>query len=139
MSYLFREAELNENRETRVAIQKVYGVSWRKAILVASKVGLSFPLYLHQINKYNFKFLSAVLKLGIISDARIERREVFDCARLIGINSVKGLRHKLCLPVHGQRTHTNASTQRLKRGARVKTLPKARVAASAKSKGKKRK
>lgn len=113
--YLFRDATLEANKETRAALRKIYGVGWRKAIWAASKLGLSFPFYLNQINGYNFSFLSSVLKLGIISDVRIKRKVSFNIARLIGINSLKGLRHKLCLPVHGQRTRTNACTQRLKR------------------------
>lgn len=31
----------------------------------------------------------------------------------IDSNSYEGIRHKLSLPVHGQRTRTNARTQRL--------------------------
>jgi len=46
---------------------------------------------------------------------RIKRRVEFDVAKLVGIGNVKGLRHKLSLPVRGQRTRTNASTQRSKR------------------------
>jgi small subunit ribosomal protein S13 len=81
-------------------------------------VGLGQPFYLNKINGYNFGIVSMILKLLIISDVRIKRRVEFDIAKLIGINSIKGLRHKLSLPVHGQRTRTNASTQRLKRQRR---------------------
>lgn len=34
---------------------------------------------------------------------------------MVDIGIVKGVRHKLSLPVHGQRTRTNAGTQRAKR------------------------
>jgi len=66
--------------------------------------------------------ISLLLKLLIISDVRIKRRVEFDIAKLVGMNSIKGFRHKLCLPVHGQRTRTNASTQRSKRIRRLISL-----------------
>jgi len=58
---------------------------------------------------------------------RIKRRVEFDIAKLVGISSIKGLRHKLCLPVHGQRTRTNASTQRTKRIRNLAFLKPAEV------------
>ncbi len=45
--------------------------------------------------------------------------------RLKDINSYRGLRHKLNLPVHGQRTRTNARTKRGKRIAVGGSQPKA--------------
>lgn len=40
-------------------------------------------------------------------------------SNMINLNIYKGIRHKLALPVHGQRTRTNASTQRTKRAKRI--------------------
>ena len=120
--FLFRDATLEVNRETRAALRNIYGIGWRKAIVAVSKLGLGFPFYLNQINHYNFSFLSSILKLLIISDVRIKRRVEFNIARLVGINNMQGLRHKLCLPVPGQRTRTNASTQRLKRVRSTNTI-----------------
>ena len=45
--------------------------------------------------------------------------------RLKDINSYRGLRHKANLPVHGQRTRTNARTKRGKRIAVGGSQPKA--------------
>jgi small subunit ribosomal protein S13 len=122
MSRLFREGSLPE-REIRCSLRKIPGVGWRTAILAASKLGLSFPLHINQLNGYNFSFLSTIVKLGVVGHALVKRRVEFDIARLVGISGVKGLRHKLCLPVHGQRTHTNAGTQRSKR-VHIKRSPR---------------
>jgi hypothetical protein len=66
-----------------------------------SKAGIGYPFYLNKINNYNFSFISSLLKLMVISDVRIKRRVEFDIARLTGFNSLKGLRHKLSLPLEG--------------------------------------
>jgi len=44
--------------------------------------------------------LSSLLKLLILSDARIKRQIDLNVGRLIDTGSCKGLRHKLSLPVH---------------------------------------
>ena len=55
------------------------------------------------------------------------RREVRqNIQRLIEINCYRGIRHRRNLPVHGQRTRTNART---KRGARRTVAGKRRAAA----------
>lgn len=46
---------------------------------------------------------------------RIKRFVELDISNLVNISSYKGIRHNLCLPVNGQRTRTNARTQRSKR------------------------
>ncbi len=41
------------------------------------------------------------------------RREVsMNIKRLVDLGCYKVLRHRKCLPVHGQRTHTNARTRK---------------------------
>jgi small subunit ribosomal protein S13 len=48
------------------------------------------------------------------------RREVAtNIKRLMDIGSYRGLRHRKSLPVHGQRTHTNARTRKGPRRAIV--------------------
>ena len=55
----------------------------------------------------------------IDSDYRVEgdlRREVaMNIKRLMDLGCYRGLRHRKGLPVHGQRTHTNARTRKGKR------------------------
>jgi len=112
---LFRDFTLNINREIRFSLCKIFGVGLRKAFFVTSRVGLGYPFYLNKMNNYNFTIIVSLLKLFVLTDVRIKRRIEFNIKKFIGLDTVKGLRHKLYLPVHGQRTRTNAGTQRTKR------------------------
>jgi len=67
------------------------------------------------LNLYFFAVLHFFLKGFHISDARIKRRVILSINRLFDSGCYRGKRHQLCLPVRGQRTRTNASTQRSKR------------------------
>jgi small subunit ribosomal protein S13 len=50
-----------------------------------------------------------------MSYAYIERYITLNIKKLIDLSVYRGIRHQACLPVHGQRTRTNANTQRSKR------------------------
>lgn len=78
-------------------------------------MGLSYPYFLRNLNYYNLNFLIYLLKGLNLSDTKIKRNIELNINQLILINSYKGMRHKLNLPVRGQRTRTNAGTQRSKR------------------------
>lgn len=113
--FLFREVILSEKNEIRVSLKQIYGVGWYKSNLIINKLGLSYPFFGFNLNLYNINVILYLLKGLILSDVRIKRVIENNITRLININSYKGSRHKLLLPVRGQRTRTNAGTQRSKR------------------------
>lgn len=96
--FLFREFVLDINKELRASLQKIFGVGWYKSFLVASKVGLSFPFYLANINGYNFSILFFLLKGLVVSEVRIKRQIESNINNKIELNSYEGVRHKLYLP-----------------------------------------
>jgi len=113
--FLFREVQLSEKNEIRISLRKIYGVGWYKSNYIINKLGLSFPLLGTNINSYNINIILYLLKGLVLSDARIKRVIENNITKLITIESYRGSRHKLTLPVRGQRTRTNAGTQRSKR------------------------
>ena len=96
----------------------IYGLGLRKANFICACAGLSFPFYFNKITPYHFSIIHFLLKNLVLSDKRLERVVSFNILRKVNIKSIKGIRHSLSLPVHGQRTRTNASTQRTKRARR---------------------
>jgi small subunit ribosomal protein S13 len=113
--FLFRDITLTETKEIRVSLKQIYGVGWHKANFVSNKLGLSNPFFGNNLNDYNISIILFLLKGLVLSDTRIKRVIDNNINRLININCYRGTRHKLTLPVRGQRTRTNAATQRSKR------------------------
>lgn len=113
--FLFRNYTFKNNIEIRYSIKKIYSISWYKINLITSLLGLSFPYYINNLNYYNINLIIFLLKGLILSDTRIKRNIDFNINHLIIINCYKGLRHKFNLPTRGQRTRTNANTQRNKK------------------------
>lgn len=117
--YLFRDTNLYPSKEVRASLLRIYGVYWRKAIYITSWTGISYPMFIRNLSSYRYGMIYTILKSYLISNVRIKRRMDSNILHLINNNSYWGTRHKFCLPVHGQRTRTNASTQKAKKFRRV--------------------
>ena len=118
--------DLPRHKRGAVALTYIYGIgpSISKALLTATRVNPDTRV----------KDLSEdeVARLREYIDRRLKvegdlRREVdLNIKRLMEINCYRGIRHRRGLPVHGQRTRTNART---KRGARKTVAGRKKAAA----------
>jgi len=122
--FLFRDTTLSEKKEIRSSLQQIYGVGLSKANFIAAKIGLKYPYFANNLNLYHVNLILYLLKGLVLSDTRIKRAIENNITRLITISSYRGARHRLTLPVRGQRTRTNAGTQRSKRIRPEKSLKK---------------
>jgi len=120
--YKFRVTILNINKELVVALKSIWGLGWYKVNFVLNKIGFSFPFFINNLNFYFKELLFYYLDYALDSMARNKRLIALNIKKLIDLKTYRGIRHDRCLPVHGQRTRTNANTQRSKR--RIKNLNK---------------
>ena len=113
--FLFRDTTLSDKKEIRASLQEIYGIGQAKANFITTKIGLKNPYFANNLNTYTINLILYLLKGLVLSDTRIKRTIENNITRLITISSYKGARHRLILPVRGQRTRTNAGTQKSKR------------------------
>jgi len=113
--FLFRDFTLTEKKDIRTTLTQIYGVSLLKANKIIDLLGLSKPYFSNNLNDYYINIILYLLKGFILSDTRIKRNIDNNINNLLINFSYKGTRHNLNLPVRGQRTRTNAATQRRKR------------------------
>lgn len=108
--FSFRNFQLPRNVELRASLGRIYGVGKYRADLVAAKLGISYPFSASKLNNYYYNILTNFLNKMLLSKAKIERAIEMRIKLFKSNLSYKGLRHKLFLPVRGQRTRTNART-----------------------------
>jgi small subunit ribosomal protein S13 len=117
--------DLPLNKRVDVALTYIYGIGHTRSskILAASDVPASVRV------KDLTEDQTRKIRQIITDEGRVEgdlRKNVqMDIKRLIEIGCYRGNRHRLGLPVRGQRTHTNART---KKGPRVAVAGKKKVA-----------
>lgn len=95
-----------------IALTSIYGVGHAKARQICSKVAIPGERRVNELTD------DEILKIRetIDADYRVEgdlRRDVsMNIKRLVDLGCYRGVRHRKGLPVHGQRTHTNARTRK---------------------------
>ncbi|MGE0659109.1 MAG: 30S ribosomal protein S13 [Reyranellaceae bacterium] len=100
------------NKRVEIALQYIHGIGPAKAREICGKVGIELARRVNTLSD------DEVLRIRetIDRDYRVEgdlRREVaMNIKRLMDLGCYRGLRHRRGLPVHGQRTHTNARTRK---------------------------
>lgn len=112
MVYLF-ETELSEKKSIYYSLQKIYGLKNSQVKFICKTLGYSLNLKLSQLSKEQLNQLIKFIENSsfiLNNDLRKLNYKIFK--NLIEIKSYRGLRRLNNLPVRGQRTHTNAKTDR---------------------------
>ena len=104
--------DLPREKRIEVALTYIYGIGPARAAKVLEKTGIDPDTRVKDLTEDQ----EAALRETIEGDYTIEgdlRREVaMNIKRLSEIGCYRGIRHRRGLPVHGQRTKTNARTRK---------------------------
>jgi small subunit ribosomal protein S13 len=107
--------DLPREKRVEIALTYIFGVGRTRANETLANTGVSPDTRVHQLTEEQL----VALRNWIDSNYQVEgdlRREVqADIRRKIEIGSYQGVRHRRGLPVHGQRTQTNARTRKGKK------------------------
>jgi len=101
-------------REKRVEISLTYifgvGLTTSKRALEATKVNPDTRV--RDLTEEEITRLRNWIDAEVIVEGDLRRDVAQDIRRKMEINCYQGVRHRKGLPVHGQRTHTNARTRK---------------------------
>ncbi|HEX2028670.1 MAG TPA: 30S ribosomal protein S13 [Nitriliruptorales bacterium] len=104
--------DLPRDKRVVIALTYIYGLGRTRAEEVCEGAGLDHNTRVRDLTDDEVQRI----RLHIDNNYRVEgdlRREVANnIKRKIEIGSYQGIRHRLGLPVRGQRTHTNARTRK---------------------------
>jgi small subunit ribosomal protein S13 len=107
-----------------VGLTAIYGIGQPRARLLCAKANVDHTKKIKDLTEEEVN----QLRQAIESEGRVEgdlRKEIqMNIRRLIEIQCYRGMRHRRNLPVHGQRTHTNARTRKGPRKGAVATKKK---------------
>jgi len=117
MKYLFRTTILPSNKHLNISLNNIYGFNSHKINFLLSRLGFSIHFIIDNLELYPYlkKLLFFFLNRYILNVDNIKKYIELCINKLKEIKTYRGIRHDLCLPVHGQRTRTNAKTQKRKR------------------------
>jgi small subunit ribosomal protein S13 len=107
--------DIPDNKRLEISLMYIYGIGRRLSNEICAKLGLNPNMKAHQLNEDEIAKINALLTSQYVVEGDLRRRIQNNIKRLISIHSYRGMRHRLGLPVRGQRTRTNSRTRKGKR------------------------
>jgi small subunit ribosomal protein S13 len=107
--------DIPDNKRLEVSLTYIYGVGRKLSNDIIEKLSLNPNMKAHNLSEDDIARINAVLQSEYVVEGDLRRQIQNNIKRLISIHSYRGMRHRLGLPVRGQRTRTNARTRKGKR------------------------
>jgi small subunit ribosomal protein S13 len=104
--------DLPRDKRLEVALTYIYGVGRTRALQTLEATGLSPDLRARDLTDDDVVKLRDYIDGNYKVEGDLRREVAADIRRKIEIGCYEGIRHRRGLPVHGQRTKTNARTRK---------------------------
>ena len=111
--------DLPKDKRVEIALTYIYGIGRPSANKILEKANIQKDTKVNKLTETEVVHLRDVLEQEYKVEGDLRREVATNIKRLMDIGSYRGLRHRKSLPVHGQRTHTNARTRKGPRRAIV--------------------
>jgi small subunit ribosomal protein S13 len=95
-----------------VALTYIYGIGRTSSKKILQLAGVPFDTNSDKLSDDEVVKIRQILDQGYKVEGDLRREVSANIKRHIDMSSYRGLRHRKGLPVHGQRTHTNARTRK---------------------------
>ncbi len=104
--------DLPRDKRLEVALTYIYGIGRTRATATLQATGISGDLRVHQLGDSELVALRDWIEANYQIEGDLRREVSADIRRKVEIGCYEGIRHRRGLPVHGQRTRTNARTRK---------------------------
>ena len=104
--------DLPRTKRVEIGLTYIYGIGRVRSNTILKEAGVSPDIRVKDLSEEDVRKISRVLEEvgGVEGDLRKEIS--MNIKRLMEIGCYRGIRHRRGLPVHGQRTRTNARTRK---------------------------
>ncbi len=104
--------DLPRNKRVEIALTYIYGIGRSRAKEVLAATHVNPDTRVKDLTDEEVARLREFISSNYKTEGDLRREVQMNIKRLIEIGSYRGLRHRMGLPVHGQRTRTNARTRK---------------------------
>ena len=104
--------DIPNDRAAVVSLTYLYGVGENTARELCHKAGIDPRTMARDLHEDELARIAALLDKDYVVEGQLRRQTAQNIARLRDIACYRGIRHRRGLPVHGQRTRTNARTRK---------------------------
>ncbi len=104
-----------EEKRIEASLQYIYGIGLTRSQKILVNTGISPDKRTKELTDTEITKLRDYITKNYSIEGELRRATSQNIQRLKAVGTYRGLRHKLSLPVRGQRTKTNSRTKRSKR------------------------
>ncbi len=104
--------DIPREKRLEIALTYIYGVGPSRAKEVCTAVGVNPDTRVRDLTDDEVAQIRGWVDANLRVEGDLRREVSTDIKRKMEIGCYQGLRHRRGLPVHGQRTHTNARTRK---------------------------
>lgn len=118
--------DLPRDKRVEIGLTYIYGIGLSRSKEILAATGVNPDIRIRDLSDADVATLRAYIDSNYQVEGDLRRLESMNIKRLVEIGTYRGRRHRMGLPVRGQRTRTNARTRR---GRRVAVAGKKKVPA----------
>ena len=104
--------ELPRGKRADIALTYIYGIGRATALEILAASGVDWNRSIDDLSADEVNEVRKEIETNHKVEGDLRREVASNIKRLMDIGCYRGLRHRRGLPVHGQRTHTNARTRK---------------------------
>ena len=104
--------DLPREKRLEVALTYIFGVGRSRAVEALAATGVDGDQRVREVSDEDLVKLRDYIEENFQIEGDLRREVAADIRRKVEIGSYQGLRHRRGLPVHGQKTKTNARTRK---------------------------
>jgi len=104
--------DIPREKRLEIALTYIFGVGRSTALKMCKELDLNHNTCVRDLTEEEVNRIRGFIDAKLVVEGDLRRDVQQDIKRKIEIGSYQGIRHRKGLPVHGQRTHTNARTRK---------------------------
>ena len=104
--------DLPKNKRVVIGLTYIYGIGKSSAQSICEKCNVDVNTRVQDLTEDAVASIRKIIQAEFKVEGALKTEINMNIKRLMDINSVRGYRHHRGLPVHGQRTKTNARTRK---------------------------
>jgi small subunit ribosomal protein S13 len=104
--------DLPRDKRIEIGLTYIYGIGLTRSKEILASTGVNPDIRVKDLSDADVASLREAVEANYEVEGDLRRLEALNIKRLMDIGTYRGRRHRMGLPVRGQRTRTNARTRR---------------------------
>lgn len=104
--------DIPDNKRLEVSLTYIYGIGLSSSHEIMAKLNLNPDMRAGKLTSDDIAKLTNLIQSEYVVEGDLRRQVQNNIKRLVSIHCYRGMRHRLGLPVRGQRSRTNARTRK---------------------------